>query len=237
MSLAILAITSAITAGPSMPFPSVELGGENQSRFLATMRPYPAGRADDVRRPGFNGRLWIGDINIGPVNQSWPMAFGDPGPTSYGAAGHEFDRVYAKIGHTAVGISPWVAFNAEGLHDFEYARNTWLAERGFVGGVRTFVNDLYLGEWLGVPTETAKMGSKTQPRGTIQLPEDMPRFKSREQVMHEAGTVSKIAIGKVSLPPMGVVAMTEGRVANPAHQAARAGRSLRQSRLAWRKSR
>lgn len=214
MSLAILAITSAITAGPSMPFPSVELDGPNQSRFLATMRPYPSGRADDVRRPGFNGRLWIGDINIGPVNQSWPMAFGDPGPASYGAAGHEFDRVYAKIGHTAVGISPWVAFNAEGLHDFEYARNTWLAERGFVGGVRTFVNDLYLGEWLGESTTHAKMGSKIQPRGTIQLPEDMPRFKSREQVMHEAGTVSKVAIGKVSLPPIAGKAMAQRVTSN-----------------------
>ena len=209
MSLAILAITSAITAGPSMPFPSVELGSENQSRFLATMHPYPSGRADDVRRPGFNGRLWIGDINIGPVNQSWPMAFGDPGPASYGAAGHESDRVFAKIGHTAVGISPWTAINCEGLHDLEYARNTWLAERGFVGGVRTFINDLYLAQYMGESAAPAKVGTKIQPRGTIQLPEDMPRFKSREQVMHEAGTASKVAIGKVSLPPMAGKAMSQ----------------------------
>ena len=211
MSLAILAITAAMTAGPLTPFQSVSIGGENPSSLLATISPYPAGRADDVRRPGFNGRLWIGDINIGPVNQYWPMGLGDPGPEAYGAAGHEFDRAYAKIGHSAIGISPWVAFNGDGMHEFEAARNEWLAERGYVGGVRTFVNDAYLGEWMGEPT---RMSTKIEPRGTIQLPDDMPRFKSREQVMHESGTCKAASLGRVSLPLMAGKAFAQRVIGN-----------------------
>lgn len=160
---------------------------------LATMPDYPVGRVDDVRRPGFNGRLWLGETFIGGVQGPYPLAWGSPGPTAYGASDRDFSEVHARVGHQVVTISPWISISTEGLKNLEAARNEWLKREGYVGGVRTFVNDLYV---FAEPTLAQR-----EPRATIQLPIDMPSFRSRQQVM-------KFQPGdRVSLPPTASGAM------------------------------
>src|SRR5258705_438844 len=52
----------------------VHVNSREPRRPIATMAPYPAGMADDVRRPGFNGRLWVGRPIIGSMQQGpYPM--------------------------------------------------------------------------------------------------------------------------------------------------------------------
>jgi hypothetical protein len=216
MALELLAVAISLSAaslgGPFPNFASADYRRMDDGRRLATRAPYQQGRADDVRRPGFNGRLWLGERFIGGETPDWSSAayqnWAGPGPTAYGAVGAEMQTVYARVGQLAIGINPWEAFHAEGLGELEAARNEWLKERGYVGGVRTFVNDLYVDRFM------APMGQRQSvvtPRATIEMPADMPRFRSREQVMHEMGSVKPAvkAYTRVSLPPMAPLAMTE----------------------------
>lgn len=191
----LIAAMSVVTAtdklGPYLGF-AFEPSGVGVSR-LATMPSYPAGRVDDVRRPGFNGRLWLGETFIGGVQGAYPLGWGSPGPTAYGASDRDFSQVHARVGHQVVTISPWISIPSEGLQHLEAARVEWLKREGYVGGVRTFVNDLYL---MAEPRLAQR-----EPRATIELPIDMPSFRSRQQVM-------KFQPGdRVSLPPVASVAM------------------------------
>lgn len=216
MALELLAVAASISAaslgGPFPTYASSDYRRMDDGRRLATRAPYQRGRADDVRRPGFNGRLWLGERFIGGETPDWSSpAYADwagPGPTAYGAVGSEMQTVYARVGELTIGINPWEAFNAEGLGGLEAARNDWLKERGYVGGVRTFVNDLYVGNFMG---GMAQQRSQVVPRATIELPADMPRFRSREQVMHEMGSVKSAVkvYTKVSLPPTAPLAMKD----------------------------
>lgn len=150
---------------------------------LATLPLYPPGMADDVRRPGFNGRLWISRPIIGGVDTGYPTAWRDPGPASYGAPDDVNPTVYARIGNTAATIPAFEYVQGSGLKCLESARSAWLAEHGFTGGVRTFVNDLYLYAPQGVETaQASSAGHEIQPRATIHTAPDQPRFKARMQV-------------------------------------------------------
>src|SRR5438874_5197288 len=120
-------------------------GGHRYSRRpIATAAPYPAGLADDVRRPGFNGRMWVSRPLLG-ARQEGPYAVdeGSPGSEAYGAFDHAAATVYARVGHILVGVSPWQSINQGGLKRLEAARNFWLKEQGYTGGVRTMINDAY----------------------------------------------------------------------------------------------
>lgn len=64
--------------------------------------------------------------------------------------------------------------------DLGHARNTWLREQGFVGGVRTFRNPVAAGD------TTAE--SAPEPAGWFRRPPELPRTRSTEQV-------------RLSLPP------------------------------------
>lgn len=216
MALELLAVAASLSAaslgGPFPNFASADYRRLDEGRRLATRAPYQQGRADDVRRPGFNGRLWLGERFIGGETPDWSSPsyqnWAGPGPTAYGAVGAEMQTVYARVGKLTIGINPWEAFNASGLGDLEAARQDWLKERGYVGGVRTFVNDLYVDRFMAPMSQRQ---SAITPRATIELPADMPRFRSREQVMHEMGSVkqdSKV-FTRVSLPPTAPLAMTE----------------------------
>lgn len=190
-------VAAAAVAAPSVHSHVGYRAGDQ--RRLATIASYPSGRADDVRRPGFNGKLWIGESHVGPKNTHWPLGWGDPGPTAYGALDEQFSRVYARIGHVVVGISPWIELPRQELGRFESARQEWLKERGYVGGVRTFVNDAHLGSWLGeqpsataapVDDELITMNTPSEvgerrtimPRATIQKPDDVVKIKGRQRV-------------------------------------------------------
>lgn len=183
-------------------------------RPIATRASYPAGMADDVRRPGFNGRLWVSRPVAGWMQQGpYPMGWGVPGPEAYGAFDNQDAGVYARVGHLVVGITPWESMNKQGLKRLEAARNFWLVEQGFVGGVRTFVNDSVT--WKKQDEAKAEHASGTPtPRATIQLPADMPRQHRRLRVDadHAAPACPGVGPARVSWPmaaPAAAVARTQ----------------------------
>lgn len=155
-------------------------------RPIATRAPYPVAMADDVHRPGFNGRVWVSRAVIGGVQG--PYANGCTEAERYGAYGNEDATVYARVGGQIIGINAFEPITKNGLRRLEEARNFWLKENGYVGGVRTFVNDAY----IATPAPQARAGEssppaaqargKIEPRATIQLPADMPRRGNRLRV-------------------------------------------------------
>ncbi len=116
--------------------------GSHLGRPIATPATYPAGMADDVHRPGFNGRVWVSRPIIGGVQGPYATAEGMDAER-YGAFGGEDATVYARVGHQAIAIDAFHPITKNGLRRLEAARNFWLKEQGYVGGVRTFVNEAY----------------------------------------------------------------------------------------------
>lgn len=176
------------------------LGAAYQGRavgaiLLADVGYGPVAGVDDVHRPGFNGLVWRSIPVIGGTGPTNVLQWGDPGPAAYGAAGAGGERVFVRVGTQTIAISPWVSIPSQGLARLEAARVEWLKREGYVGGVRTFVNDAY----------SVKAGSMAAitPSATIRLPIDTPRFRKRQQVMKlEAGD-------RISLPPTASVAMRD----------------------------
>lgn len=167
---------------------------------LATRRPYPAGRADDVRRPGFNGSMWVGESHWGGVQHHWPVDSGSPGAASYGATGREDEMVFVNLGPYVVAINPWESIDATGKErpakirqKLEDARNEWLKERGYVGGVRTHVNDAHLHAPVARATDF-------EPAAVIQAPTDQPKLRSKMQVRNDAPKIDLRGATRVSVP-------------------------------------
>lgn len=174
---------------------------------------YPVAMVDDVHRPGFNGRLYVRRPVIGGVN-AWAVASGNPGADYYGASGadgitvglcYEPIRPFDGAGYGV--ISPWDVVNDRAYRRNPYtnaysrardkaadrleaARQDWLRDNGYTGGVRTHVNDAAL---LGLMNDTdGREASLPTPRATIRLPEDAPRLKRNMRVEGPA---------RISLPP------------------------------------
>lgn len=168
----------------------VAMAGERTrgESLLATAPPYPLNRADDVHRPGFNGREWIGRPVIGGVNTGYPLGWRDPGPAAYGEAENVTARVWVKVGTEVISINPWEQIHEDGLQRLERARNEWLAQHGYVGGVRTFVNDSL--RFGGMRQAAADI----QPRATFEWPADQPRFRRRQQVHNEQGAAPAVVL-------------------------------------------
>jgi len=161
-------------------------GVRRDQRPLATGFLYPPGMVDDVRRPGYNGRLWVGRPIIGGIQQGpYAVDTGTPGTDAYGAFGADADPsnvVYARVCHLVVGVDPWQTIPEQGYSRYEHARNFWLKEQGYTGGVRTFVNDLNVWKPESGQAQASTAGSDPTPRATIQLPADMPRQRRRIRV-------------------------------------------------------
>ncbi len=204
LNAALIALAISAATGP-IHTPGFSHGGQ---RSLATPRLYPEARADSVRRPGFNGRLWVGTITVGPYDVEYATDEGNPGPTAYGAVDHN-DRVLARIGTEVVGFSPWGVFGGDGLQRFETARQEWLKEQGYTGGVRTFVNDAYL---IGAPVlltladEPAPAGTRViQPRAIIEIAPEVTRFRKRMhvRVLDATTKAERSATARVRVAPEG----------------------------------
>lgn len=106
--------------------------------LLATPAPEDETR---VYTPGFSeysGRLWVGD-DVKDI-RSRRATRENPGRLAYGAADAGHERVKLKVGFVVVSVSPWQKVEGEGWANFERGRQQWLAERGYTGGVRTFVH-------------------------------------------------------------------------------------------------
>lgn len=197
MMFTALAVAATVVGGPFYSFRDIQphaysVGG----RMLATPLAYPAGRVDSVHRPGFNGLIWLGERFIGGEPDQVVLDWGSPGPTAYGASQFDAQRVYVHVGHVRFSISPWSHIGGDSLGYLENARNQWLKENGYVGGVRTFVNDLYLdGEHGG-----RHASREIKPRAVIELPDDMPRFRSRERVQAPAKAPCDLSGARIVLP-------------------------------------
>jgi hypothetical protein len=117
-------------------FPGFASAIENGA--LVTPPPEDATR---VYTPGISensGRLWFGsDVKDLRARRAWRH---NPGKPAFGAAGPESERAKVRVGHLVVSVSPWDRIEEEGLENLERGRQQWLAERGYTGGVRTFVN-------------------------------------------------------------------------------------------------
>ncbi len=126
-----------------------------------------------------NGRIWIPDSCCSCEN---------PGAAYYGT--HDSGQtVYARIGHLTIGISPWQQLNDESMPLLEAARQNWLRDHGYTGGVRTFMNDAVevCGEQCATAEVTAEDATpiwkrEIKPRMILPMPEDMPALRSRMQV-------------------------------------------------------
>lgn len=192
----------------------VEYGRVTESdRPIATVAPYPQNMADDVRRPGFNGRLWVGRAIVGPGNGPYAC----PETEAYGAYGDEDALVYVRVGLITIGITPWERVRPENLRQLRRAQDFWLAERGYTGGVRTHVNDLYARQHHAsaglaaaeAPARLERTGLP-EPRGVIELSPETPRVKSRIRVEAEQRRGPE-AIVVLSHDPIRVSAPAEGR--------------------------
>lgn len=174
----------------------------NGVRQIVNPAPYPATRADDAARPGFNGRLWFGPVVMGGVTTPFVADSANPGAASYGALPGGREQVYARVGELVVAINPFHRWNDNVHPAFERARAEYLQEQGYTGGVRTFMNDAnFLGQMQVMPARADAGAADTadapaaidprhiQPRAVIELAPDAPRFRSRMRV--DAGQVDQ----------------------------------------------
>lgn len=149
-----------------------------------------------------NGRLWQSRnvfIGPGPVLRDGRANCEEPGPAAYGVSQHDRTTILVQVGTQKIGISPWQRLEGRALRRLEDARNQWLYERGYFTGVRTFVNDAYAQPQHTAARElqphddaltlhdadsvkTPVRFEDIQPRATIRIPADAPRFRKRMQV-------------------------------------------------------
>jgi hypothetical protein len=161
-------------------------------RPIATTPAYPVGMADDVRRPGFNGRLYVTRPILGVLQGDFARTVPRPELDAYGAYLTPCESVPARVGLLTISISPWHAWNEQGHRGLERARQVWLAENNYTGGVQTHVNDYFLWRELSQPTEPGHV-STPEPAAVIELAPDAPRGRSRMRVDAAPGCGSAAA--------------------------------------------
>ncbi|MBK7405358.1 MAG: hypothetical protein IPJ41_12175 [Phycisphaerales bacterium] len=142
------------------------------NRLLATLPPEDASRVYTPGSSDYSARLWVAedakDIRARRATHE------NPGKLAYGAADAGCDHVLVKVGPQVVRLSPWQQVEGEGWSNFERARSQWLAERGYTGGVRTFVNPARLRAMQQQGADcnactAADRAEQPQPSATIRL--------------------------------------------------------------------
>ncbi|XVJ59414.1 MAG: hypothetical protein HEQ23_08420 [Tepidisphaera sp.] len=175
------------------------VGYDVRENIRVADRPmYPAGRVDSVRRPGFNGMAWRGETFVGGVER-YATDSGSPGAMAYGASGDEGVVANLRVGPYVIGINPFEEIRAEGkeiprqiLTKMEDARNQWLKDRGYVGGVRTFRNP--------AAPAAAKQAIDLTPKAVIPAPTDLPRVRNRMEVRATTPMMNLAGATRVSMP-------------------------------------
>lgn len=159
-------------------------------------------------QPTINGRIFKGRPIIGGLESRNTDAA--HAAASYGAYGDEGLRVQATVEGvtrvnptTVVEFSPWAPVPQQQRSPYsdsysrahqkmakraEEARQQYLRDNNYVGGVRTFVNDATL---YNIPAPRPQ--TRIQPRGVIELAPEVPAFKSRMQVQARPATGVKVA--------------------------------------------
>ncbi len=103
----------------------------------------------------------------------------------------------------------------------EAARQQWLKDNNYTGGIRTFVNDKS-GAGTKVGAASSEADSQIKPRATIELQPDSPRFRSKTRVMKQGESPSRSASRNVTrvVPQEPVLAKdSEPAAAAPGHSA------------------
>jgi hypothetical protein len=216
--------TSPTTPAPTMPYIS-SLGNPNYLRDNSVHVQSPnnpvfsfPSQIEEPEAP--NGKLYRGVPIIGGVNTG-PMTDRARAAATYGAADQAELRVQSEVQglfrfhpSSTVEFSPWTPVatqkNSHASDAYsraqekmsrraEEARQDWLKDNGYIGGVRTFVNDAEL--YPAAPE--AKKTQLPEPRGVIELAPDAPRFKSRMHVngdLHLPATMRTAELIKVVRP-------------------------------------
>lgn len=159
-----------------------------------------------VYTPGYSAnhaRLWVGDdVKDIASRRAWRE---NPGRVAYGAVEHnDAGRVHIRANDLVVTISPWQQVEGETYQNREAARQQWLKERGYTGGVRTFVNPARLRAMQANPdaprgTDAAKTeGGRPEPAATIRLRKPHEQGGIIKKV--DAGVASGVKIVKGSQP-------------------------------------
>jgi hypothetical protein len=176
---------AAATAGPTIDAQRTGFTRPNSGvRQLATPRAFPTNVTDSVRRPGFGGRMWI-SASVGSFDNQ------EPGPAAYGAHAGDDTVIYGRIGHLAISMSPW---QEQAEPRLEAARQEWLKENNFTGGVRSFVNDASPAAQAmassGAPeVPSVRVRTPITPRGVIEVSPEATKFRQRMQVRATPHTV------------------------------------------------
>lgn len=157
-----------------------------------------------LQEEDINGRLWVGRPIIGGIANPVRDRRQD-GASRYGAYGEGGDTIVVSvdglfqfqsqslaeirpfesvIDRTDVGnpySNPYSNGRKAMSRRIEAARQQWLKDNNYVGGVRTFVNDATLLR----PAQAQSGAALPEPRGVLELAPDSPRFKSRMRVQTE----------------------------------------------------
>jgi len=212
MISALAAVAAGMACGVYTPGGS----GQYDARPIATYPAYPPNMVDDVRRPGFNGRLFVTRPVMGEMVGPWAVAEDDPGASYYGAYDRQYAPVFARVGNTAIEINAWERIDKPGLQHLERARQFWLRENNYTDGVRTFVNDANLWprrevrEGAGEMHSAAAAPGPIEPHASFRLREDVPRGRGRLRVQ-SVGPVATLA----ALPGNGPVRVSLPEGASP----------------------
>lgn len=173
--------------------------------LLATRPAYPANTADDAARPGFGGVAWSSRPVVGGASEwnAYPYA---TDASAYGAYGAEDAVALVRVGPYVVPVDPWTPVSQEGPREtrevrerLERGRQEWLRERGFVGAVRTFVNDAAV-----MPRGDSRRSDRPVARfAGVSRTSDATLTKTDSDAAGNVGTAKDEAVKESEAPAMG----------------------------------
>ncbi len=182
------ALSAPQTEQPTNSFPSSVGSTEPINGRLWSGRPIIGGMPGSIRNPTQDDAARYGAFGEGGIT----ITVETPGLFAFEsmrlAEVRPFEPVTDALGPGNSTTNPFNRASRKLAAALEDARQRWLKDNNYVGGVRTFVNDAAL-----LPDSSKKATQLPTPRGVIELAPDAPRFKSRMRVetdppKHRPGT-------------------------------------------------
>lgn len=169
MSLVFATVAAASTALGANSILGPDMAG-HQLR-INNYLPYPPDKVSTPFRINTD-RLWYLRTPVGNRTPALESVYPGLGPAWYGAPFEAWDeQIYLSVNSTTIQISPWIPFHERGLRRYEEARQRYLREWGWAGGVRTHVNPARFK--ADAEDEDAKAGLG-DPKAVIHIKERMP---------------------------------------------------------------